>query len=463
MIDLNVESQLSNHIQDVQVSCSNIEDLRHRDSQDQLRKVADSLISKGLDLVQLTNLELLATTAPLREQLTLPAQIAIKLARAKSVCEILTDPIHIDIIVPVFEETNRIRIQGEEDQNHHPNGEDFLREKVRQIEWLLNSTNGRHTYHLRFIADGYDSKTVSAASSVYEDVLGILTSGKISFETLQDGFIETKNTDTNAGNAINNLRQVSSSKKGGAVMYGMDRAIDEFNDSNRRHMVTFTDADLSTNLGFIGLAMSDLYIDGKSFFAGSRESDLSVSDRSGTEFRYRAMIYLRDIGMPGIFPLDTQNGFKGGRAEALVSILPQMSVYDFSFDIDFLANISKLFGIDSLGIVGTALQESLEESKPDGTTYFKRLQTIYSIIKENQDEFGNTYTQRVVNLFTLFLNFSTSEQACFSMWKKFLDKVHERGMQGDFLNHRVTESDFLDPLILDEMEVIATKTISSEL
>ena len=89
------------------------------------------------------------------------------------------------------------------------------------------------------------------------------------------------------------------------------------------HVVVFTDADLSTHLGQIGLLVAPIVQDGYDAAIGSRREPMSVVIKSGARnLRGKLFIYLWKRLIPKLSPIvDTQCGFKAFRADVARGIV----------------------------------------------------------------------------------------------------------------------------------------------
>jgi hypothetical protein len=102
--------------------------------------------------------------------------------------------------------------------------------------------------------------------------------------------------------------------------------------------VIYTDADLSTHLGQIGLLVDALAKPGSCIAAGSRRSRTSAVEKpAGRSARGRLFMYLWKKLLPELAYLDdTQCGFKAIRADAVPALLDKAEERGFAFDLELL-------------------------------------------------------------------------------------------------------------------------------
>jgi len=140
------------------------------------------------------------------------------------------------------------------------------------------------------------------------------------------------------------LNSTSDSQKGGAIQYGMWSAIQEHH-SNDRHIIFFTDSDLSTNIAQAGLLLRQLEDPNRICAIGTRYSAGGVycttKGAMGVTDHDRLMLVFRHFIRSKLLPqigeiIDTQCGFKAFKTDILKNILDQMTDKRFSFDMELL-------------------------------------------------------------------------------------------------------------------------------
>jgi hypothetical protein len=264
-------------------------------------------------------------------------------------------PIHVTVVAAMYNEHNRILSKAE-----HPAGEDFVRRKVAQLQWLFGSKTDK-TWDLLFVDDGCPEKSGEIAASIikkerYNNVRVLFLADGIA-----DGSPVTKG-----------LRSTDDSQKGGAIQYGMWVAIHETH-GNAEHVVAYTDADLSTNIAQTGLLLRGLADEHTSCAIGSRYDPGGVyctpAGAQGLTDYDRVMLVFRHFVRSKLLPqlggvIDTQCGFKAFKAAGLNKVLEQMTDKGFSFDMELLllTTLQSSCGDSSVGKAPIVWVESNEES-----------------------------------------------------------------------------------------------------
>jgi len=253
--------------------------------------------------------------------------LALKLALSKKSLKSISAPIFNTFIVAMYNEHNRIRTNIE-----HPSGEDFLRRKVSQLNWLFEGEIDKK-WELVFVDDGCPEKSGKIAAEIiqqekYNNVRVLLLA-----DGIEKGTPVTKD-----------LNSTSDSQKGGAIQYGMWSAIQEHH-SNDRHIIFFTDSDLSTNIAQAGLLLRQLEDPNRICAIGTRYSAGGVycttKGAMGVTDHDRLMLVFRHFIRSKLLPqigeiIDTQCGFKAFKTDILKNILDQMTDKRFSFDMELL-------------------------------------------------------------------------------------------------------------------------------
>lgn len=238
-------------------------------------------------------------------------------------------PLKIAVLFAMWGEQNRLRPRSSD----NPNGEDSLRIKVRQLEWITRDTPIE--WSLYAIDDGCPHQSGQLARSIAET---LPANDQVHVLWLAQA-LPSKN------DALKNLRSANDSRKGGAIILGALRAVEAGVDA-----IVYTDADSSVHLGQLGLLLGP-YAAGAQVVLGNRKDPDSILVKQ--EARWGIGIKLlrhmqRMVGREIFFNhqiLDTQAAFKLYDRKIIQKILAAPSVYDFSFDSDWiLATIG--MGID---------------------------------------------------------------------------------------------------------------------
>ena len=254
-----------------------------------------------------------------KDEHPLMVHLAVKLAKSKRVLLSISKPAHITIVFAVYKEHNRIRTKEE-----HPHGENFLLRKIKQLNWLFNDMPN-FSWDMTIVDDGDPEKS----GEIAQEILAEKYAGnnlKVLFleEAIQKGVPVT-----------HPMQSASESRKGASIIYGMWDAIQQ---KKRNHIVVFTDADLSTHLGQVGLLIEPIIKNRKDSAIGSRREKESVVVKKGARNnRGKLFIYLWKRMLPNLsYIIDTQCGFKAFTAETVACITPDTIEKQFAFDIELL-------------------------------------------------------------------------------------------------------------------------------
>ncbi len=225
-------------------------------------------------------------------------------------------------IVPVFREHHRLYPASPE----NPNGEDFVRVKVEQLEALQNNTS-EFQWRMIFIDDG-DHKHHSG--KLVQERIEDLYPEKAESGQLQVWFLETLAPDLAA-----------ESRKGGAVITAL-RHLEKLT-PQPSDIVIYTDADISSDLRLSGSLIAPI-INGKDLCLSSRwHEDATVMNR-GVKQKISSWLYnLMVFALLQLDFADTQNGFKAIRYETVKQILPYLRETGFAFDTEILM-LAQMFG-----------------------------------------------------------------------------------------------------------------------
>jgi len=246
-------------------------------------------------------------------------RLAMKLAQSRQRVLGLSGDFHISVVFAVYKEHNRLRTKDE-----HPHGEDFLVRKAEQIAWLFDGRSGA-SWEMLVVDDGCPERSGAIAQEII-DARGLGDRVRVLF--LQDAI--------DAGHpAAQGIASTADSQKGGSIEYGMSVAAE---DERPNHVVVFTDADLSTHLGQLGLLIEPILGRGYDAAIGSRREPMSIVIKSGARnARGKLFIYLWKRLIPKLSPIiDTQCGFKAFRADVASRIVRDTVEKRFAFDIELL-------------------------------------------------------------------------------------------------------------------------------
>ena len=207
-----------------------------------------------------------------RDDVPLMLHLAIKLARSRLVCAEITGPLRVSVVFAMYKEHNRI-LSAE----RHPHGEDFLVRKVAQMDRLLSDLP-QIEWQLIAVDDGCPEGSGRLAEEIIERE-GLSQRARVLFleEAIRDRLP-----------VASPMTSTAESQKGGAIAYGM---WDATRSPHPSHVVVFTDADLSTHLGQVGLLLEAIE-SGFDVAIGSRREPESVVVKAGGRKQPRQALHL---------------------------------------------------------------------------------------------------------------------------------------------------------------------------
>jgi hypothetical protein len=228
--------------------------------------------------------------------------------------------LRIGIVFAMWGEHNRLRPRSAD----NPYGEDLLRVKLEQLEWVTAGTPVDWTLYA--VDDGCPHGSAAIARNIAAD------------HRLKDRVevLELASALPAAGGPLAALGSADDSRKAGAVILGCSRALEKGADA-----VVYTDADNSVHLGQLGLLLRPWRDDGARVVLGDRKHPDAVLVKQEARWgvgivllRHMQRMIGRAIYSRGI--LDTQAAFKLYASDVLAGILERPTVYDFSFDSDWI-------------------------------------------------------------------------------------------------------------------------------
>jgi len=206
----------------------------------------------------------------------------------------------------------------------NPNGEDLLHTKVKQLNWITSGTPIDWTLYA--VDDGCPHESGKIAQKI-SNASGFDTQVKVLF--LKDA------VPTDSG-PLKNLKSVDDSRKAGAIILGCMQAISDGKDA-----VIYTDADNSVHLGQIGLLLRPFLDDNYRIVLGNRKHPdaVLVKQEGRWGIGIKVLRHMQRMVGQAIFSrniLDTQAAFKLYERTVLEQIIADPTVFDFSFDTDWL-------------------------------------------------------------------------------------------------------------------------------
>ena len=288
-------------------------DLTHPASQPRVRELADALLDSGADTSMLRALG--------RDpDVGIDVRVATRLAESRRlVADGAIDVGEIVVQCAMWGEQRRLRPRDDD----NPLGEDALRVKLDQLDWLLSDTDV--AWRLQAIDDGCPDDSAGVAERMAADHdLG----GRVHVLRLADA------VPADTGPLVG-LADVDSSRKGGAMILGAHTAMQAGADA-----VVLTDADTSVDLGQLGLLLAP-FAAGAQVVIGDRKHADSVLRKAEARWgpgivvlRHMQRMVGRALFSRGLH--DTQAAFKLYGRGALADILAAPSTFGFSFDSDWL-------------------------------------------------------------------------------------------------------------------------------
>lgn len=273
----------------------------------------------------------------------LELKLAAKLVDSRRSIEDVHRPLQIGVVFAMWGEQNRLHPKSDA----NPNGEDSLRTKLTQLDWITRDT--AVDWHLYAVDDGCPHGSGRIAQEIADShPLG----DKVTVLFLADVL-------PTADGPLAELASADDSRKGGAIIYGCMQAL-----ADGMNAVIYTDADNSVHLGQIGLLLAP-YADGRArVVLGNRKDPDAVLVKQEARWGIGIALLRHMQRMVGeaIFSSvkDTQAAFKLYDAQVLSDIIARPSVYDFSFDTDWI--LALIANDESYEAVPFAFIDSFAES-----------------------------------------------------------------------------------------------------
>ncbi len=292
-------------------------DPRDSGHDEKVRRAADLLLASCSQIEPLNTLE--RELAREEESTPLAVHLAVKLARSKAAVRSIEHPLHVSLVFAVYKERTRMQ-----PPDRHPHGEDLLVRKVEQLRWLFGDAEPI-TWSMFIVDDGCPEGSGRLAQRILSERRPDAPARVLFLEeAIGQGHPVTQP-----------IASTGESQKGGSILYGMWTAAREPHD---RHIVGYTDADLSTHLGQTGLLIEGIVRGDKDAAIGSRREPTSVVIKKGLRnTRGKLFIYLwKGLIDPLHSVIDTQCGFKAFNAATLRDVLTGLIERRFAFDIELL-------------------------------------------------------------------------------------------------------------------------------
>jgi hypothetical protein len=324
---------------------------------------------------------------------------AVAAARSRRRLGELSGPIHLTVVWAMYGETGRMVPRAE-----HPHGEDFVRAKVGQLDWLTGGLPGV-TWSIIACDDGCPDRPSSA--DLMTDIAaaeGYPTQGHRSVTVLR--LAELIGGAVSISPAFDRLTSTDQSRKGGSILAGLATAVStgpaRANGAGR-HVVCYTDADLSANLAQLGsLAAPVVAGDEVAGALGQRygieEAVLVRADGPVTEPHStgdkpdKIIILFRHFVRASLIPslahvLDTQAGFKVFDAAALGPVIRQMTSFNETFDVELLIHLAQHYGPQALAVEPIVFTEDFAATNFPSVTPGPRHLAMVQQVVELYDRF----------------------------------------------------------------------------
>lgn len=288
-------------------------DLTAAADQARLYTLTDTLLAQNFPLEEIQA----AARVP---EAPLEFRLAAKLVESKQALGAVERPLRIGVVFAMWGEQHRLLPKSD----NNPHGEDSLRVKLQQLDWATRGT--AIEWRLYAVDDGcpYGSGRIAAEIAAGE-ALGDRAQVLFLAEALPA-----------ADGPLAGLASANDSRKGGAVIYGCMQALADGADA-----VIYTDADNSVHLGQIGLLIRPYLNDNYRIALGNRKHPdaVLVKQEGRWGIGIKALRHMQRMVGAAIFSRDirdTQAAFKLYGRDTLAVIIARPSVYDFSFDTDWI-------------------------------------------------------------------------------------------------------------------------------
>jgi hypothetical protein len=247
-------------------------------------------------------------------------KLAAKLVDSRRYALSVERPVKIGVVFAMWGEHNRLYPKSD----INPNGEDSLRTKISQLNWIASGTPIDWTLYA--VDDGCPHESGKIARAI-SNASGFDKQVKVLF------LADVLPSDSGP---LKKLASVTDSRKAGAIILGCMQAINDGKDA-----VVYTDADNSVHLGQIGLLVRPFLDDGYRIVLGNRKHPdaVLVKQEGRWGIGIKVLRHMQRMIGQAIFSrniLDTQAAFKLYERNLLQQIIADPTVFDFSFDTDWL-------------------------------------------------------------------------------------------------------------------------------
>ncbi|MCL1049290.1 glycosyltransferase [Shewanella abyssi] len=362
-------------LQQIYRAASNQFDLTESSHQISLLELADSL----LDLKH-TSPAQLASLAQ-REDCPLAFKLAVKLVQSRKYLRQITTPISIGVVFAMWGEHHRLL----EKSAANINGENSLLTKVTQLQWACKGT--KVDWHLYPVDDGCPHSSFDIANRIADRSS---QPEKISVLDLKDGISAKQGP-------LAKLNDVDDSRKGGAIIHGCMQALSDGVDA-----VIYTDADNSVHMGQLGLILAPFVANHAQVVLGNRKDPLSILVKQEQRWGIgiKTLRHMQRMVGSAVFSKgihDTQAAYKLFSRDALQHILAKPSVFDFSFDTDWI--LAAMQHQQSIASVPFAFIDSAAESasitQGPMSTWLTLLQGLVKALRAREADYNKEMAQLI--------------------------------------------------------------------
>lgn len=275
-------------------------------------RVTDRLVAESI-----TDIEAIRTLCPDDE---IMVELVSYLARARRHVLALDKPLSLGVVFAVWKEVRRLQPNSET----NPTGEDAIRAKVAEMNWLFRDTP--HRWGLYIVDDDCPEDSLAVARAIVEaDALS-----NVHLMRLADALPAPDLP-------LSRLESAALSTKGGAIHLGMQQAARDGHD-----YVMYTDCDNSNHMGQAGLMLHELAGLGKKVALGDRRSTRVLewqTSRDSESYGNYVIKRVQDLLNFDLLLGDVTCPFKMFERDYLLDLLQQMDVFDFTVDFDIVGYV----------------------------------------------------------------------------------------------------------------------------
>ncbi|MEM8956169.1 MAG: glycosyltransferase [Verrucomicrobiota bacterium] len=229
-------------------------------------------------------------------------------------------PLRVAVVFAMWGEHRRMRPKDE----GNPHGEDSLSVKLEQLEWATRDSA------VEWMLYAVDDGCPHGSALIAREIAGKHALGdRLKVLSLSEVLPA-------ASGPLAGLGSADESRKAGAIILGAMEAIGDGVD-----VVIYTDADNSVHLGQVGLLLRTYVEESAPVVLGNRKHAESVLVKEAARWGIgiKVLRHMQRMIGEAVFSrgiLDTQAAFKLYEADLLKRIIAEPTVYDFSFDTDWI-------------------------------------------------------------------------------------------------------------------------------